>query len=539
MFSPLVSLINDIALGPEKRKVKQFLDAATRESVYSELGIVLETQLKSFVERELLRATFDKHAIESSTAWTQECFRNHIRSSYSDAIVSDAAVRLLWRSFYFYARHPFPTPLQQPQDAALDFDSFKRAALLTVFQADSLLGTRELDWYWRESAPFFHRAGIARVLSSLTLPSVSGGPQQNIDVGAFNDAMDVLAMTGPQLINAVPSEDQLEPVVRRLFAEGGRRVVRGQTVKREDLSTLMDLLLRLSLREHRWGSSYPFGNIIEGDCEHGGVTKALVDFLASNDGGENVRVQQLVRMIGLLPNFLLRFQQLWAVLFQPAESANMTKLSVGDIELASVSGAISLFAPYIELDNAGRQQSDRQDTQIILKPSLPATSDSQDAAILDLSRVLSDSAYAHVVLFTTGADTIPKTIIGGYFPAATEKGPHVLFQLQPTLSLLRWTKPKVSLADLITTDAKLLSGEAVGNEAPSSPYWIGDPMALRAGLQIDLEKRTATLAIGKGGCYTDVEMPGREGGAEKREVTIQNARMHVFVVAGAGVNKRG
>ncbi|KAK5630169.1 hypothetical protein RRF57_005884 [Xylaria bambusicola] len=46
-------------------------------------------------------------------------------------------------------------PLQETQGAALDFDSFKRAALLTVFQAGGVLGTRELDWYWREDAAFF------------------------------------------------------------------------------------------------------------------------------------------------------------------------------------------------------------------------------------------------------------------------------------------------------------------------------------------------------------------------------------------------
>ena len=186
--------------------------------------------------------------------WIEECFHNHIRSSYSDAKISDAAVRLLWRSFYFYARHLFPTLFQCPQEATLEFDSFKRAVLLTVFWADSLLGTVELDWYWCEDAAFFHRAGIARIFSSLALPSVSCGAQQNIDAGAFNGAMDVLVMTGPQPINAVPSEDQLEPVVRRLLAEGGLRVTRAQTVRRGKLSTLIDLLLRLSLREQRWAS---------------------------------------------------------------------------------------------------------------------------------------------------------------------------------------------------------------------------------------------------------------------------------------------
>ncbi|KAI0514698.1 hypothetical protein F5B22DRAFT_656656 [Xylaria bambusicola] len=472
MLSSLLYLINDIALGPGKRKVKQYLDAATR-------GV-----------------------------------------------------------FYFYARHPFPTALQETQGAKLDFESFKRAALLTVFQADSLLGTRELDWYWREDAAFFQRAGISRVFSSIALPSVSCGSQQNIDVGAFNDAMDVLVMTGPQLINAVPSEDQLESGVRRLFAEGGRRVMRGQMVRRKDLSTVIDPMLRLRLREQTWGLYHPLGDIIEENCECPGETKALVDFLAGNNSREDVGVQQLSRVADLLPNFLLRFQQLWTVLLQPAESADITKLPVRGIELPHITGIISFFAPHIDLDNVGRQRSNVQNTQITLNPLTSGTSGSLDATILHQSQALSNSVSAHVVLFTTAVDVgvgTLKTIIGGYFPT---EGAHVLFQLQPSFRLLHSTKRNVSLADLVKTESKL-SDQTVGSEESSSLYWIGDPIAPGAGIRVDPKQRTARLARETGDCYTDVQVSsGEDSGGMSGDLTIHDARMDLFVVAGTGIDKK-
>lgn len=85
------------------------------------------------------------------------------------------------------------------------------------------------------------------------------------------------------------------------------------------------------------------------------------------------------------PNLLLRFQQLWAVLFQPVGSAQLINIPVQDVELTSISGVISLFAPYIELGNADRQRSDRQDTRIMLEPLALAQLDSADVILLRLS----------------------------------------------------------------------------------------------------------------------------------------------------------
>ncbi|KAK5630168.1 hypothetical protein RRF57_005883 [Xylaria bambusicola] len=258
------------------------------------------------------------------------------------------------------------------------------------------------------------------------------------------------------------------------------------------------------------------------------MTKALADFLAGDDGVENVHVQQLSTVVDLLVSISTS---------QNEVIAKITRLPVSDIEMARITGVISLFAPYIELDSAGRQRSNMRKTQITLRPCHSTASGSLDATILHQSRTLSNSASAHVVLFTTSADTTPKTIIGGYFPTSTERGAHVLFQLRPVFCLLRSTKPKMSLADLVKTEGKLPSAQIKGSELSSSPCWISDRMAPGAGIRIDPEKRTVTLARGTGGCYTDVQFPNEEGSAgEDGGLTIQDARMDVFVVVGAGVD---
>ncbi|KAI0097683.1 hypothetical protein GGR51DRAFT_540308 [Nemania sp. FL0031] len=543
MFSPLVNLVNDLAFGPDKRKVKQYLDTTTRETVYSDLGKALASQLRSFKAQELLRTTFDKYAIEVPAGrkfWTEESFRSHIRNTYSDAVISDAAVRLLWRSFNFYAHHPFPTPLLQLRHVSIDFDAFQRAVLLTAFQSDELLGTCEFDWHWREDAAFFRRAGFARMFSSIAQVSISPEPQQQVDAGAasaFSDAMDVLVMVCPLFINAVPSQAQLEPVVKRLFAEG-LSVVRQQLVRHDDLSTLVDLLVRLQLHQQKWSSSYYFGDIVKADCGNQGITAALVDFLASNTRGENVTVQHLSEAIDFLPNILLRFQHLWTILFQPTESTTITESPLADVKLAGISGAISLFAPQIELGRGG-QRNKQQDTRITLEVASQATQHSEETTTLRPAWALLDASSAHVVLFTTGVNVTPKTIVGGYFPSSLEESAHVLFQLQPTFRLLHWAKTKVSLVDLIKTEVKLPTEGTVASAVSNSPYWIGDPMELGTGLRINPEKKTVSLIKGAEGCYAEVPVSSGKDNTNKRwDVTIQDARLDMFVIAGAGVNKK-
>ncbi|KAI1108730.1 hypothetical protein F5Y14DRAFT_69625 [Nemania sp. NC0429] len=311
MFSQLAGLINDIALGPQHRKTK-----------------VLLPQLKTFKERDLVQAVFDKHCVEDPSSreeyWTIESFRAHVRGTHSGSAVSDDAIALLWKSFHFYAHHPFPPDVDQ--HARVDRDAFRRALLLTAFECDGLLGTRELDWFWRQDAAFFRRASFARLFRSIAVPDhnhTSLAQPRSDMASCLSDAMDVLVMIGPQFMHAGPSEPQLEDVARKLFTEG-LPVARREVVRREDLSGLVDLLLRLELQEGTSGARCHFGDAVQATSGEGGLTEALVDALAGDHDGQTIPLRQLLSALELAPDLLSRFQQLWAVLFNSLGGTIMT-----------------------------------------------------------------------------------------------------------------------------------------------------------------------------------------------------------------------
>lgn len=174
-----------------------------------------------------------------------------------------------------------------------------------MFQCDSLLGTRELDWFWRRDATFFHNASFARVFRSLAAPETaipdhddkSATPVNDMTT-SLSDAMDVLVMVGPQYIHAMPSEKQLEDVARRLFVS--RPAVGQWAVRREDISTLMDLLLRTRLDKKKWSSFYHHGHIFQADPAYHGFTKALVAGLMGDESKQSITPEELLDATGLL-----------------------------------------------------------------------------------------------------------------------------------------------------------------------------------------------------------------------------------------------
>ncbi|KAI1353671.1 hypothetical protein F5Y01DRAFT_322891 [Xylaria sp. FL0043] len=524
MFELLNNLVSDIVVGPERRKVKKYLDAATRDTVCADLTKILSWQVK---RPQHIQDVFDN-------------FHDHVRSTHSAGAISDTAIALLWKSFHFYAYHPFP---QEPQEQAnLRFDAFRRAALLTVFQCDNLLGTHELDWYWRENAAFFRKAGFARIFRSIAGPDHRFSDQQQKTEtvsSCLSDAADILVTVGPQFIHAVPSELQLEGVARRLFADGPA-VARRIAVSREDLLCLLDLLLRLRLQEERWAGSYHFGAVVDTDSADGDLTEALVNSLTERCNQPNITVQHLSEQMELLPNLLLRFQQLWAVLFQPSRAADVSKLSIEEARLASIDGAISLFAPHIPVDHAGRQRPDDQDSQLTLVTE-QVLAGPQDLTMLRLCQSLSDDSTAHVVLFptATGCDA-PRMILGAYLPAPNAvnatginlskrlDASHILFQLQPTFRLLRWARHETPLANLIHPYGAEFCDEAAWGGDSGLPYWIGAPQGQGAGFRVDPRKRTATLTNGERGCYVKIPIGSNEGHEPIGGVTVHNAQMHIF-----------
>ncbi|KAK6072575.1 hypothetical protein SCUP234_09125 [Seiridium cupressi] len=251
MLPSLTDVLNAIALAPENWKVKRYLDNAKCDSVSADLGNVLSSQLRERFEQELLQSIFDKYCIGNSSQrkhWDEKSFERFIRSAHSASAISDSAIQLLWRSFCFYAYHPFPRGIRHVK---VDFHGFNQAALLNVFQCDRLLGTRELEWYWRNDATDFHRASFERIFRSIAAPDRNTGNEfqheKNDTTSMLSDAMDDLVMVGPQFMHAMPSTEQLETIARKLSTEGF--AVARKAVTREESSALINLLLRLDLRK--------------------------------------------------------------------------------------------------------------------------------------------------------------------------------------------------------------------------------------------------------------------------------------------------
>ncbi|KAI0967782.1 hypothetical protein F4678DRAFT_482811 [Xylaria arbuscula] len=536
MFESFNNLMSDIIIGPERRKVKKYFDTATRDTVYADLAKILSWKLE---KPQLLQDTFNKYCIEDPLSHGKsESFHSHIRTTHSARAISDAAVALLWGSFHFYAYHPFPRDSQRHPN--VDFEAFRRAALLTVFQCDGLLGTRELDWYWRENGAFFHKAGLTRVFRSIAILADEFWEQESPTV---SDAMDVLVMLGPQFIHAIPSGSQLEAVSRKLFTDWPAVEPRN-VVKQEDISILMDLLIRLRLHERRWANYYHFGTVVEADSTSQDLTRALVNSLTEKCGEQKIKVQHLSGYMDLMPNLVLRFQQLWAVLFQPSGAADASKSLTNEAEQACIGGAISLFAPHFIVDHAGRQRPDSQDTRLMLE-TVQVSPDSQDITMLRLSQNLSNNSTGHIVLFTTTVySDIPKTTIGAYLPVpSTDKVTsaylpiqldvsHVLFQLQPRFRLLRWVKPWIRLGDLLRSEWKVSSNKDVLEEDAELPYWVGAPRR-DIGLRVDPKERVATLTSSKNEDYLGVPIHGAGNSEASWNVAVQNAQMDIFSLPGA------
>ncbi|TLD33582.1 hypothetical protein PspLS_00059 [Pyricularia sp. CBS 133598] len=551
MLSSLDNFIQSIAFGSARRDVQRYLDAATRTSVCHALTEKLASQL-NFKEREHLRTTFDKHAVDTSGGkhWNEQSLRNQIRSSYQDTVISDNAIKLLWRSFLFYANHPFSSsPCQQSHDALVDFEQFKLAVLLTVFQCDRMLGTLDdADVYWREDGALHNRqSGFNRMFSSLACNAPESGekPEQvnEDDSSALGDAMDVLVMAVPAHIHSLPTEQHLQPTVQRLFAskDGIPAVQRGQVFGRSDVHILLELLLRLRVRQNgkTWGHGSPLcpSDLLEASSGDSGLTESLVNTLmGANSIDETVSVRQLSgTAVSMLPNLVLRFQELWGVLFQPAEGTEQKDSPTGESRISQLGAVISLFAPTVDTDRVGSQDQ-KEKTRFILQTSAQSNPDDGGTTIERVLETTSAGSSGHVIVFTTDAEkTASKTVIGGYFPSPEKGLPHVLFQLQPTLRVFRSRKTGIPLTKLIKPQEER---RMECKEAASAPgYWIGDSAgAVSTGIRVDPDT-TATLLLGEGGYYMDMAASRvrNDQGGKSQQVVVQDATMEVYVVANASV----
>ena len=218
---------------------------------------------------------------------------------HPDVDISEATIQLLWRCFQFYAYHPF---LRDTLDRKFDLTAFQRAVALFVAQSTVLLGTQDGgDYFWRNDERFFYRANFERIFRSI-------GLQENTDkqsvcsndhsTSILEDAMDVLAMTQPYTIQLAPSPDQLRLAAQKLLSEGAFR--KRHRTARKDLSTLLSLLLRLRLREAKWGSRFHFGSIERSDPGDEELAGILVRRLGGNQDEDCLKSGQILKAMDLL-----------------------------------------------------------------------------------------------------------------------------------------------------------------------------------------------------------------------------------------------
>jgi hypothetical protein len=126
-------------------------------------------------------------------------------------------------------------------------------------------------------------------------------------------------MVGPQSIKCGPSPEQLESVVRKLFAEG--HAIMQREVRRKEVSTLLNLLLRLKVSNRKWGSWGTYhnsGHIVDASPADEELTKVLVNSLIED---ENEHSDITSEQIHKAPELMVG----WGLILEP-DSAILTDL---------------------------------------------------------------------------------------------------------------------------------------------------------------------------------------------------------------------
>ncbi|KAH9221802.1 hypothetical protein DL95DRAFT_381570 [Leptodontidium sp. 2 PMI_412] len=307
--------------GRQSPKVKKYLDGVTQTSVYESLDKLLSWQRRGGID---LRAAFDAHCFTSPNQqpyWNEDSFRKHIRCSFPETVVPDSTIQLLWRSFAYYAYHPFPR-----QEHEVDFAAFTRAVFFLVYRCDELFGTQDFaisdmfflytPWRSEGGAADWRRIRIERLWRSIGTPcSKGGGLDENKTKPVLLDAMDVLCVIGPEFVHFGPTPEQLESVARRLLDGAAVRT----EVTKGDEQTLGRLLERVVVRGEKWGLSgkrYCYGNIAQAGSV-GAHDERADELLLGSDTKEPISI--VGNAIGEfnMSDSDSRYYQLWAILFQP------------------------------------------------------------------------------------------------------------------------------------------------------------------------------------------------------------------------------
>jgi hypothetical protein len=230
-------------------------------------------------------------------------------------------MQFLWRSFCYYAYHPVPS-----LGLKVDLNAFKRATNLLVFQCDDLIVSPELDdWrgefehIWRYDQSGFDSAAIQQQYRTSRIErlfrSIGKSNAKNNEVdeeqteSTLTDAMDILAMCGPEFLHSRPTTEQWKALAKKLFPGGVAR----KEVKRDDVFTLISLLIRLRLKKEKWGTLrefYNHGEIVETNPAYRELTNSLVNSLIGYEAQERTKAERNSKTIDLIVSDNLKF---WSV----------------------------------------------------------------------------------------------------------------------------------------------------------------------------------------------------------------------------------
>ncbi|KAI9931987.1 hypothetical protein AWENTII_010300 [Aspergillus wentii] len=501
MASFLFGIGQAILFRDHKKKLKRYHEEATIESILDDLTKILKpksNQLDSLQTRFSIDGAQD-----TERYWDEACFARYLKNQHG-ILIPEPAIPILWRCLHFYAYHPF----QHTAPDRLDYKAFQRAIALLAVQGTDLLGTDEYgDAYWHNNREYAEKADFKRIFRSISVP-VEEVKYESVDV--LNDAMDVLAMVQPRMMPFLPSQSELEPVVRRVLGDG---ISVRYDLQRKDLVVLVDLMLKLRLYTPRWGDNFHYGTFERSDS--GGLADILVDALGDLSELSDTAME-------LLSNLHRRFHQLWAVILQPS-MGSLSRIPHGIS--GSIPAAISLILP--QSPHAHRR---RQDTRTLLEDPVKLS----DIRLAVPINALNDQ-QPHILLLTGFDDETPVTV-GVLFPGplwwrdyrgrkryTLMDSSHVIFQLKPRLRLFKWSGECINLAKSVNAEREVKDIMRGGGIEYTKAYSIGDD---GVNLHIDPETRRAIFKV------TSTEDSGYKevGDTAGSTTNIKINQMHIFNV---------
>ncbi|GMG46572.1 unnamed protein product [Aspergillus oryzae var. brunneus] len=521
------------------------------DSVLSDLYTCLvRERVSSITPQDVFYASSIRDSLQAEPYWTIKSFHNHLARTHPDTTIPEAAIDVLWSCFCFYAYLPFS--FAGAGDRKLHLPAFERGLILLPLQGTRLLGTIVDDFgpcWKRNEDPCSCRSRINRIFRSISLVNRQSSSDPRVarfDTFVTDDVIDAILLISPAHPLLNPSFEQLNPLAERFL----ERRPDQYHMKVNDLAALLCLMMRLRVNKPTWGRDFHYGSFEESCPEK----EELANILARSfclDQNEYLDPDAVFRALDIL---------LWATLFQPPTSTGIPDVeteSSPDTTIDGILRAASLFIPPFQAHK--RTELARNVELITFQKCYDSISQSLTDS-LDLGHILQQtfhddpSRLSHLVLFLGyQAQESEKVVVGAFFSSCTETHaakegkepekigksriapPLLLFQLQPSFSLFRWSG-----------EDSMSSSQAYNSATGHTdhPNGIGDLNRSKVGMEIDSVTRQATFLRGTAtatnrmsGGYEEVtrKYDGTEtidGDQQERKTIFTVTRIAIFNVDG-------